>query len=456
MPADADERLSRVDHIVVVTMENRSFDQMLGFLSHPRSAVQPAGPRPDVDGLTGSEQVPLGPNVSGRPVTPTATTEDEFLPDPRHDYYSVALQVGAGGEMDGFIPSFRDLLLDSDDIRVNGPLDDETRIIRFQPAARVPTYAYLAHEFGVLDRYFCSFPGGTQPNRICMLTGRTPALTNAEITGDIGYLEDQTLFALLDRARVFWRYYEGDIGFIRAFKSYRTDFSRVRQLSEFLGRSRDDPMPSVTFIDPNFKEAPSELPAADDHAPTPVCRGQVLIRDIVARLMESRSWSRTLLIITYDEHGGFYDHVAPPGTEAFAAANPTVAEIPRVHPDVTRFGVRVPTMLVSPLIDVETVGHRIYDHTSVTRTILQRFVPDLVGYMPERVRRARHFGEVLRDSPRSSVPGQPEFPTGFECDGSQVRFSTPQSGVRYELSRRPADDERVQMQLLGVPMRPVG
>ena len=111
---------------------------------------------------------------------------------------------------------------------------------------------------------------------------------------------------------------------------------------------------------------------------------------------------------------------------------------------------------MSPLIDVETVGHRIYDHTSVTRTILQRFAPDLVGFMPERVRRARHFGEVLRESPRSSVPEQPEFPTGFECDGSQVRSSTPQSGVRYELSRRAPDDERFQMQLLGVPMRPAG
>ena len=114
-------------------MENRLFDHMLGFLSHPSSAAQPAGPRQDVDGLTGNEQIPLGPNVSGNPVTPTATTEEEFLPDPRHDFYSVALQIGAGGEMDGFIPSFRDQLLDSDDIRINGPLDDESRIIRFEP-----------------------------------------------------------------------------------------------------------------------------------------------------------------------------------------------------------------------------------------------------------------------------------------------------------------------------------
>jgi hypothetical protein len=456
LPANADERLAGIEHIVVVTMENRSFDQMLGYLSHPDRTVQPDGPRTDVDGLTGNERVPLGGNVSGQPVTPRARSEldVEFRPDPRHDFYSVAEQIGADGEMDGFISSFRQLLADSDDIRINGPLDDSTRIVRFQPASAVPSYQYIARNFLVLNRYFASFPGATQPNRLCMLTGATPALLNTDLTPDVGYLEGHTLFELLDRAKVSWRYYEGDIGFIRAFKPYRVDFTRVRPLAEFLNAG-GEPLPAVTFIDPDFKEAPSGQPASDDHAPTPVCSGQLLLREIMERLRSSpRAWSRTLLIITYDEHGGFYDHVAPPGTQHFATKNPTVStNAPKVHPQAKRYGVRVPAMLVSPLVEAAAVGNNIYDHTTITRTILQRFVPSYVGLMPERVRKARHFGELLLTEPRTSIPHPRDIEEPEpECAPTAGRFSTAQSPVQYEKSRPDMGDERFQIQTLGVPI----
>ena len=121
-----------------------------------------------------------------------------------------------------------------------------------------------------------------------MLSGATPALTNSEITADLGYLEKQTLFGLLDRAKVSWRYYEGDIGFIRAFKPFRNDFTRVRPLSEFLRGGRDA-LSSVTLIDPNFRRPPLRAPRRTP-PPTPLCRGQVLLFDIIERLRDSRSW----------------------------------------------------------------------------------------------------------------------------------------------------------------------
>jgi phospholipase C len=449
MPPDADQRLQGIEHIVVVTMENRSFDNMLGYLSHPDPAAQPSGPRTDIDGLTGTERIPLGGNVTGEPVTPRPISPKEFRPDPAHGYDGVQIQIGPGGAMDGFLATQRARILESTEINAEGPLSDETNIVHFQPSSVVPVYDYLADEFCVLDRYFCAFPGGTQPNRVCMLTGATPVLRNSEFTDDLGYLAMPTVFDMLNPRTTSWRYYEGDIGFLRVFDRYRLDFEHIRPLEEFLrGTER---LPAVTFIDPNFKETPSEEPPSDDHAPTPVCRGQALLTRILSRLrsQDQEDWDRTLLIITYDEHGGFYDHVAPPGTAAFNARHPDVDRaLPLVHPEARTYGVRVPALLASPLITAQSVSRHIYDHTSITRTILQRFAPNMIGRMPQRVRRSRHFGELLGTTPRPSIRQSPDV-TDAGCRRSNLLFSTPASPFQVERIVREPDDERVTLQLLG-------
>jgi phospholipase C len=449
MPPDADQRLQAIEHIVVVTMENRSFDNMLGYLSHPDPAAQPSGPRRDIDGLTGGERIPPGGNVTGEPVTPRPISPKEFRPDPAHGYDAVQIQIGPGGAMDGFLAAQRARILESTEINADGPLNDEANIVHFQPASEVPLYDYLADEFCVLDRYFCAFPGGTQPNRVCMLTGATPVLRNSEFTDDLGYLAMPTLFDMLNPRTTSWRYYEGDIGFLRVFDRYRLDFEHLRPLNEFLlGTER---LPAITFIDPNFKETPSEEPPSDDHAPTPVCRGQALLAQIMNRLRNQPPADRdsTLLIITYDEHGGFYDHVAPPGTAAFDALNPDVDRVlPLVHPEAHSYGVRVPALLASPLISPQSVSPHIYDHTSITRTILQRFAPNMIGLMPPRVRRSRHFGELLGTIARPSIRKSPDV-ADSGCRRSNLLFSTPASPFQVERIAPQPEDERVTLQLLG-------
>jgi phospholipase C len=449
MPPDADQRLQAIEHIVVVTMENRSFDNMLGYLSHPDPAAQPSGPRRDIDGLTGDERIPPGGNVTGEPVTPRPISPKEFRPDPAHGYDAVQIQIGPGGAMDGFLAAQRARILESTEINADGPLNDEANIVHFQPASEVPVFDYLADEFCVLDRYFCAFPGATQPNRVCMLTGATPVLRNSEFTDDLGYLAMPTLFDMLNPRTTSWRYYEADIGFLRVFDRYRLDFEHLRPLNEFLlGTER---LPAVTFIDPNFKETPSEEPPSDDHAPAPVCRGQALLARIMNRLRNQPEADRdsTLLIVTYDEHGGFYDHVAPPGTAAFDALNPDVDRVlPLVHPEAHSYGVRVPALLASPLISAQSVSRHIYDHTSITRTILQRFAPNMVGLMPQRVRRSRHFGELLGTTPRPSIRQPPDV-ADAGCRRSNLLFSTPASPFQVERIAPEPDDERVTLQLLG-------
>jgi phospholipase C len=154
LPSDADDRLQNIEHIVVVVMENRSFDHMLGWLSHPD---QYAGiRRTDIDGLTGHERIPLGGNVTGTAVPAGFAPELEWRPDPDHSRDATALQIGDGA-MDGFIPAYRKRLTESDEIVKSGVLDDETRIVNGQTSATVPIYAFIAEQFCVLDRWFASF-----------------------------------------------------------------------------------------------------------------------------------------------------------------------------------------------------------------------------------------------------------------------------------------------------------
>jgi len=446
MPDHADARLATVDHIVVVMMENRSFDHMLGWLSHP---VHFSGIlRHDINGLTGKERVPLGGSVGGTPKTPSFNPQKEMRPDPDHSFTTTAQQIG-DGSMDGFIPAYRQRIKDAPEI-LDFRLEDERRIVECQTAKEVPVYDYIAREYCVLDRWFASFPGPTFVNRMCEIAGLTTSETNTGLRPDLGYLSSLTFFELLDKARVPWRVYEGDVSFLRTFDRYRLEFDKIRPLKEFLDGG-DAGLGPVTFLDPNVTGMPSADHAEDDHPATDVQWGQLFLQKVIERLQASVSWKKTMLIITYDEHGGFYDHLAPPGTARFHRANPDVSEdIPRVHEKEGKYGVRVPALVVSPHVKRMSVGHHIYDHTTIARTILQRFAPNQVGFMPERVRRARHLGELLQTKPRLDKPKPPRVPPP-----NPVRVRVNKFLPNVDLARLKPDpeDARVFLARIGAPSR---
>ncbi|MBA3286574.1 MAG: hypothetical protein H0U21_00935 [Acidimicrobiia bacterium] len=446
LDGDADARLAEIDHIVVVMMENRSFDHMLGFLSHP-TAHPASGRRLDIDGLSGAERLDLGDDVTGPGQAPAFAPQREWRPDPDHSFNGALLQIG-GGAMDGFIPSFRGRVRTAPEIDVAGPLADERRIANCQPASSVPILEYLADQFCVLDRWFSSFPGATFPNRMCGLTGVTRALTNGELIPALGYLDELTLFDLLDRANVRWRLYEGDVSFLRTFDRYRLNFADVRPWSEFRDGG-SDPLPPVTFVDPNVTGLPSEDHANDDHPPTDVAFGQVFLQQVLDRVQASESWPTTMVIITYDEHGGLYDHVAPPGTPRFQQANSDVdTALPSVHPQALTYGVRVPTFVVSPRVASASVGHRIYDHATIIRTVLERFAPRQIGLMPERVRRARHLGEILTTISRTNIEPPPRLDSP---DARRLRMDRFIPGLDLSSRERDPEDFREIMARFGSP-----
>lgn len=305
-------------------------------------------------------------------------------------------------------------------------------------AEHLPVYRHLAHNFCVCDTWHSSIPGDTWPNRLYSLAGRDgPSIGNQpgplgrllrliRRLPKIGKIADAPIFEVdafthqLDEPQ--WRWYSHDPATLRAAdKHYRNfhrlnrdnftyfDRTRVSPLTEgletaivthdsFIDDAAKGELRDVSWIDPNFVDLSVFDPNSnDDHPPSDVQAGQALVLELYEALALSPDWEDTLLVITYDEHGGFYDHVPPPPVND-SSGYPT-------------FGVRVPALVVGPRVR-KFVSHQLFEHTSLIATILRRFAADpeaALGAMPERVRRAPHLGMLLEAEPRTDIEGRDEL-----------------------------------------------
>jgi len=411
LPAAERAGLARIDSIVVLMQENRSFDHVLGYLSHPDHGLPAlqAASRAIPDGLTGNETNP--PRGSGVPIRIKAYPNLVSLPGiglipatavpfgPHHEHEHVVRQVNEG-RMDGFAA----------DLAERFPHVDPQFFMSFYHGGHLPVFDALAARYGICDRWFCSHPGPTFPNRFCTLSGHTPIIENFELDDPaIAYLQMATVFDVLRDNGVDWVYYEGDVGFIRMYDRYRLDNERVIPFDDpvdgFLRRAALGTLPPVTFIDPNFADVPPASTANDDHAPADLARGQKLVKVIHDALVASPRWingdAGTLFVVTYDEHGGFYDHVPPPGTPASTEPAPVAL----VHPQGESFyGPRVPTFVMSPFVAPGAVSHTTFDHTSLIATILHRFVGEVSPELGPRPAVANTLGGMLDlQKPRAPV-----------------------------------------------------
>jgi phospholipase C len=409
--------LEKIDHIVVLMLENRSFDHMLGYLSLE-------GGRNDIDGLREG----FANDHDGRryPVHHLETTA--ILDDPDHSAGSVDLQLG-GGKMNGFVASFADTLS-----RRGVEVADPGRVIGYYGAADVPVYDHLARQFAVCDRWFSSVPGATWPNRLYAISGRA-ARSRDDLPHNRPPMYNQPSFVRhLDAHGVSWRWYSFEVGTLRLadarYKLGHHDrfafFSRenlnwkaaleIRMdtfASSFLEDAARGTLPSVSWIDPNFSNFnPIGFQPNDDHAPADIRDGQELVLAVYHALATSPQWDKTMLVICYDEHGGFYDHVPPPAA-----------------PDddrrtFGRYGVRVPALVVSPWTEPGSVSKTVFDHTSIIKTILLRFAPDVLN-RPQRHRR------LLA---RVTSAGRPQYP------GTRVAQAHDLGELLARSTPRPAPD----------------
>lgn len=197
-----------------------------------------------------------------------------------------------------------------------------------------------------------------------------------------------------------------------------------RDLSRLVGdlqQEDDDSCPQVIFIEPRYTDAPHVLPPCDDHAPSPVSSGQEFLAQVYAAIASDLDgWQETVMIVTYDEHGGFFDHVSPIALETKPPAGSGYAEF-------TTSGVRFPGIIISPWVEPRAVYHGLLDHTSVLKFIGEVFGQGQ-GYSPEvDARPVRSVSDVLtRSTPRSDLPHPPSAVAGFS-PGIQPKTLIPQA-----------------------------
>jgi phospholipase C len=430
-----EERLAQVEHIVVLMMENRSFDHMLGYLTRDGE--------PDVRGLTGDESNldAEGGEHKVYPFDARATKvqrRGEALQkrlDPSHSPASVKRQIGTGN--DGFVKDYV-ATRKTDDGKPDPdfPRDLWDVPMGYYEAKDLPTYDHLARTYCVCDAWHSSIPGDTWPNRLYAVAGRA-AERSLERSNLFDKLKGLPVFKRLRGAPIHdvpaftrhlaegdWRWYAHDPATLRAVDgAYRrlgdlmednfAWFDR-RQMSpltraveegllvardSFLDDAVNGQLRKVTWIDPNFIDLSVLDPHSnDDHPPSDILAGQQLVFDVYDALRKSKNWENTVLVVTYDEHGGFYDHVTPPAVSD-DSGYPTL-------------GVRVPALIAGPrvrnFVCHETDDGEAWDHTALIRSILLAFARDPRGAirkMGGRVaERKAHLGLMLEDAPRTDLP----------------------------------------------------
>jgi phospholipase C len=346
-----------VDTIVIVMMENRSFDHYFQLL--------PEHGQPDV------EVAPQGftnPDVDGSLVAPMPIGQHCFV-DTAHGWGSVHEQVN-GGAMDGFIRTNEG----NHELPMGGSPDllRGTRAMQHHGPDTLPFYYWLASEFSIADHYHCSMLGPTWPNRMYLYAATSGGLTSNTFTSNV-----TTLMDYLELREVPWAIYATGTPGFGVFVDKLLDYQgeHLKTIDDFYVDAAAGTLPKVVFVDPNLGR--EGFDTNDEHPPAMAQYGQRFVADVVKAMGESPQWSRSATFITYDEHGGLYDHVPPPD-----ACAPDDRTDPDADPPVgfTQLGVRVPLMVVSPFAKKHFVSHKVYDHTSITRFVEARFVmPALTG-----------------------------------------------------------------------------
>jgi len=344
-------------------LENRSFDHMLGFLQSPEYPI---------DGLTGTESNE-DDNEQQVTVSNAARYAGDFDPDPGHDFDDVTLQIfgtsqpalGAQPSMSGFVKSYAR--------RCNGDIPASHRIMKCFAPSQLPILTTLAKQYAVCDKWFASIPGPTLPNRLFAHAGTSRG--RLDMSPD-DFSNFTTIHEVLDKADVSSTIYAdgwSGVATIPYLLKFQTQFFAT--MDDFLQGCKRGKLSSYTFIEPRYGTSadPGGLlrPQNDQHPDSDVREGENLIWRVYNAIRGNKKiWNNCALILTYDEHGGLYDHVYPRTT-----VNPDGENSVNPSFDFKRLGVRVPAVIVSPFVKAGTIVSDTFDHTSILKTAASLFRP---------------------------------------------------------------------------------
>jgi phospholipase C len=373
----------RIRHIVVVMLENRSFDHMLGMLMR------------DIPGLRGvrpGDYFNVGKDGRRFYVTDGAEYQGQFTVDPPHEFENVYEQVGAADavpSMGGFASSYQ---------RGGG---NPASIMRCFRPEQLPALTALAKHYLVCDNWFASVPGPTSPNRQFTHFGTS----FGQISSGIIWLgRGKGIYGRLDAAGR-----QGKIYYARESGTFGMTFLGSKYFGlygDFVADCRSGDLPAYAFVEPSYNDHADRTIATDQHPDHYALAGDQFIWDVYKAIRSNDEiWRSTMLLIVWDEHGGIFDHVPPPtlpygdGTpeKPFRAAEPRF--------DFKRLGVRVGAVLVSPYVN-PGVDHTLFEHASIPATVTQQFIGDPRAHAPfTREKNANRMLNLL-----ASIPARQDWP----------------------------------------------
>ncbi|MFM2394129.1 MAG: hypothetical protein RLZZ546_2111, partial [Bacteroidota bacterium] len=417
----------KIKHIIVLMMENRSFDHVLGYLSLKDKNGEIINR--NVEGLT--PKVIKNYSVGKHKIRHLAEAnfpsnsvglKTQLKAHVGHSFEDVKEQID-NGSMKGFVKNFKKL----NGEKLGGEGEPEPQdVLGYYTDQELAMYKYLADEYTICDHYFSSHPGLTLPNRMFSLMGDLKKDRNGEpiktnnLAAPFFFGRDQTIFDILDQHEVSWRVYESlpSVATLRVFSKYAGDSTHIRDIKNLEKDILEDDFPSVVFIEP----AMHDIPANDDHPPADMYRGQHFVKNVYNAIRSNDNvWNHCLFTITYDEHGGFFDHEKPIVAEVLQDPNRMPTDV-AVGGDVAAhsrsrsksmdsipniYGVRVPTFLISPYVKKGGVYKQILDHTSILKTILIKFCGKESAFLSDRIEYAFDLGGALTEDLRTITSDPP-------------------------------------------------
>lgn len=368
-----------IEHVIVLMLENRSFDHMLGGLEVELG----------LDGVFPPGQPPrFNKDAAGTAYPQIAGAGRTTRFDPRHELRHVTAQLAGANE--GFVDDFARAYPSSES-------SDRAEVMKYH--ADLPALHTLARNFTVCDRWFSSVPGPTWTNRFFVHSGTSLGrveMPNGILDANLHWYDQITLYDRLNERGKAWNIYYGDIPqslmLVNQLEPHNArNYKKMIQFYQDVAQHPGTPFPSYCFIEPSYYEPG----ANDDHPTHDVAAGERLIANVYNAVRANEElWARSLLVVLYDEHGGFYDHVVPPSTIA--------PDHHREEYTFTQLGLRVPAVLVSPLVSKGQVLNTELDHTSLLKYLTDKWS---LGPLGARTAQARTFASAIQTEPRADCPG---------------------------------------------------
>jgi len=449
--------MENIEHVVVVMFENRSFDNLLGWLydntTNPPKANIPSNGPPTFEGLVANKlSNPLVVGELEKKVYVTRGTSDwpscancnqVPTPDPHEEFEHVTAQIfgkadpGAtdAADMSGFLQNY---------YTTEAGLESAEQIMQTYGPENANVINDLARNFAVCDRWFASVPTQTWPNRAFAHSGSSDGHVNND---NYEFYHNRTIFNVLQDQGIPWTVFSNTYTACLTYLQFwqhgglRDNFHRYSAFDEACSAAADaapeDKLPTYSFIEPRFLPELLGMPG-DYHPPHNICRGETFLADVYNSVRNSPYRDKIMLVVVFDEHGGCYDHVPPP----------TGAAPPDPHPvsldgkfKFDRFGVRVPAIVVSSYIEPGTVfraspGEAPYDHTTILATLRDWLKLDAGpgGFLPSpRIKAAPTLDRVLTRAKGQENQNWPQIAAKCSIDDSDTSKDIPLNDVQKSI-----------------------